>query len=67
MIIPVSKVREPEKLKLPEKDYLAEIKNKTYSGIIWSCEHISRCGTPLYVGKCREDCFKVYKSQEEIV
>ena len=55
MIIPVStnvhKVTRDACIKEPNLD----------DYIIQSCEHIDRCGTPLYTGRCMEECFKRYR------
>lgn len=55
MIIPVStnvcKVTKDACIKEPNLD----------DYIIQSCEHIGRCGTPLYTGRRMEECFKRYR------
>lgn len=30
-------------------------------GVISTCENFHRCGDPLNTGKCREECFKIYR------
>lgn len=30
-------------------------------GVISSCEHYHHCTDSLYTGRCREDCFKIYR------
>jgi hypothetical protein len=55
MIIPVS----PSVHKDTKDAYIKE--PDLGENIIWSCEHIDRCSNPLYVGRCREDCFNRYR------
>jgi hypothetical protein len=30
-------------------------------GVISTCENFHSCCDPLYIGKCREDCFKIHR------
>lgn len=55
MIIPVS----PNVHKVTKDACIKEPNLDDY--IIKSCEHIGRCGTPLYTGRCMEECFKRYR------
>ena len=55
MIIPVS----PNVHKVTKESYTKE--PDLNENIIMSCEHISRCSDPLYVGRCKEECFKRYR------
>ena len=55
MIIPVS----PNVHKVYKEGYIKE--PDINENIIRSCEHIDKCGAPLYVGRCREECFKRFR------
>ena len=55
MIIPVS----PNVHKVIKDRYIEEHTLDDY--IIRSCEHVDKCSTPLYTGRCKEECFKQYR------